>query len=155
MFEQGGLTTAVSTRTEFSGGTPWRKDRFSRLSDGRHQQSSSRGGGPEGSPDVGQACNARPDDERVWTGTGRSAFGSCVGCRARNPVAGKHKKSTIRRTPKSSRSRKLLFPNSLRPRLSGRGERIRTSDLLNPIQARYQTAPHPVGSYNYSNADSG
>ena len=24
------------------------------------------------------------------------------------------------------------------------GERIRTSGLLNPIQARYQTAPHPV-----------
>ena len=23
------------------------------------------------------------------------------------------------------------------------GERIRTSGLLNPIQARYQTAPHP------------
>lgn len=26
----------------------------------------------------------------------------------------------------------------------GLGERIRTSGLLNPIQARYQTAPHPV-----------
>ena len=26
---------------------------------------------------------------------------------------------------------------------SGLGERIRTSGLLNPIQARYQTAPHP------------
>ena len=25
----------------------------------------------------------------------------------------------------------------------GLGERIRTSGLLNPIQARYQTAPHP------------
>ena len=25
----------------------------------------------------------------------------------------------------------------------GLGERIRTSVLLNPIQARYQTAPHP------------
>ena len=29
-------------------------------------------------------------------------------------------------------------------RISGLGERIRTSGLLNPIQARYQTAPHPV-----------
>ena len=27
---------------------------------------------------------------------------------------------------------------------SGLGEKIRTSGLLNPIQARYQTAPHPV-----------
>ena len=26
----------------------------------------------------------------------------------------------------------------------GLGEKIRTSGLLNPIQARYQTAPHPV-----------
>ena len=28
--------------------------------------------------------------------------------------------------------------------LFGLGEKIRTSGLLNPIQARYQTAPHPV-----------
>ena len=28
------------------------------------------------------------------------------------------------------------------------GERIRTSGLLNPIQARYQTAPHPVNAEN-------
>jgi len=27
--------------------------------------------------------------------------------------------------------------------LDGRGERIRTSDLLNPIQTRYQAAPRP------------
>ena len=27
----------------------------------------------------------------------------------------------------------------------GLGEKIWTSGLLNPIQARYQTAPHPVG----------
>ena len=26
------------------------------------------------------------------------------------------------------------------------GEKIRTSGLLNPIQARYQTAPHPVNA---------
>ena len=35
--------------------------------------------------------------------------------------------------------RKLVFPRTF----SSLGEKIRTSGLLNPIQARYQTAPHP------------
>ena len=30
------------------------------------------------------------------------------------------------------------------------GEKIRTSGLLNPIQARYQTAPHPVNEGYYT-----
>lgn len=32
---------------------------------------------------------------------------------------------------------------------TGLGERIRTSGLLNPIQARYQAAPHPDESCEY------
>jgi hypothetical protein len=33
----------------------------------------------------------------------------------------------------------------------GRGERIRTSDLLNPIQVRYQTALRPDRGPKYTN----
>ena len=35
-------------------------------------------------------------------------------------------------------------PGAETPELQRLGEKIRTSGLLNPIQARYQTAPHPV-----------
>ena len=34
---------------------------------------------------------------------------------------------------------------------SGPSDRNRTCGLLNPIQARYQTAPHPVMNFNSSN----
>ena len=36
-----------------------------------------------------------------------------------------------------------------RARVSGRGERIRTFDLLNPIQVRYQTALRPDRATHY------
>ena len=44
------------------------------------------------------------------------------------------------------RTKKLKVPKPQRFRdfFVGLGEKIRTSGLLNPIQARYQTAPHPV-----------
>ena len=38
---------------------------------------------------------------------------------------------------------KKVFVTSVMNTRYGLGERIRTSGLLNPIQARYQTAPHP------------
>lgn len=38
----------------------------------------------------------------------------------------------------------------LQPALSGRGDRIRTYDLLTPSQTRYQTAPRPVTMLSFS-----
>ena len=40
--------------------------------------------------------------------------------------------------------RKPGYMARLSPVKPGRGERIRTSDLLNPIQTRYQAAPRPA-----------
>ena len=44
----------------------------------------------------------------------------------------------------SRKQRKTLKTLCFQGLSGGLGERIRTSGLLNPIQARYQTAPHPV-----------
>ena len=44
---------------------------------------------------------------------------------------------------------KIKKPESNRIQVLSLGEKIRTSGLLNPIQARYQTAPHPVNANYY------
>ena len=46
----------------------------------------------------------------------------------------------------------MLYPTELRADLAtdGRGEEIRTPDILLPKQARYQTALHPARGVDYS-----
>ncbi len=46
------------------------------------------------------------------------------------------------------------IPAELGILVNGRGERIRTSDLLNPIQVRYQTALRPDGGKSTSGGSS-
>ena len=56
------------------------------------------------------------------------------------PNRGNRTQSTPKRHEKTPY---LLVFQHLRGFFCGLGERIRTSGLLNPIQARYQAAPHP------------
>ena len=46
-------------------------------------------------------------------------------------------------THKAKNTKKRLLDFSKSPVITGRDEKIRTSDPLNPIQVRYQTALHP------------